>query len=215
MSSFAPVNCKCAVCGKESEYMVLRSTNTFGGYQDLDTRPPEMKRSTMHLWIQECPECGYVSGEVSDETSITSEYLRSDEYLSCNNISFKSELAQRFYRYYMINMRDDNVEDAFFAALHSAWASDDKEDRNNSIRCRNHCLDLADKMEEYLDKNTIAVMKSDLLRRNGQFDKVIEIYENLNLGDELLDAIIKFQVEKAKEEDDKCYRLDDTGYKFD
>lgn len=215
MSSFAPVNCKCAVCGKESEYMVLRSTNTFGGYQDLDTRPPEMQRSTMSSWIQECPECGYVSDEVSDETGITIEYLKSDEYLSCKNITFKSELAQRFYRYYMINMLDENVKDAFFAALHAAWASDDKEDRENSIRCRNHCLELADKMEEHLDKNTVTVMKSDLLRRNGQYDKVIALYENLSLGEELLDAIIKFQVERSKEKDDKCYTLGDIGYKFD
>ena len=83
------------------------------------------------------------------------------------------------------------------------------------IRCRNHCLELADKMEEYLDKNTVTVMKSDLLRRNGQFDEVIALYENLSLGEELLDAIIKFQVERSKEKDDKCYTLGDIGYKFD
>ena len=52
---------KCAVCGKISAHFEVTSTNTFGA-PDLDTRPPEMMRSTMDMWVQECPSCGYLSG---------------------------------------------------------------------------------------------------------------------------------------------------------
>lgn len=217
MTTFAPKKCRCAVCGKEADFRVLMSTNTFGGSQDLDTRPPEMKRSTMHLWVQECPGCGYVSEEISDGTNITAEYLKSDEYKTCRGINFKSTLAQRFYKYYMINMIDENVEDAFYASLHSAWASDDEEDVENADRCRKHCLELSDEMvkQGYIDEDTISVMKSDFLRRSKQFDKVIEAYEKTAFEEEILNYIIKFEVERARAADDKCYTIEDTGFKFE
>ena len=82
MSTIGLMNKVCAVCGKESEYSVLNSTNTFGS-PDLDLRPPEMRRSTMHIWIQECPFCGYISKDVTDETSVTKELLSSERYLKC------------------------------------------------------------------------------------------------------------------------------------
>ena len=37
---------KCALCGETSTHIEVMSTNTFGGVPDLDTRPPEMMRST-------------------------------------------------------------------------------------------------------------------------------------------------------------------------
>ena len=54
---------KCAVCGTEKEFYGIASTNSFGS-PDLDLRPPEMQRSTMGQWIQQCPKCGYVSGSI-------------------------------------------------------------------------------------------------------------------------------------------------------
>ena len=47
MTTVFPQTVRCSVCGAENEMMVVASTNTFGGTMDLDTRPPEMKRSTM------------------------------------------------------------------------------------------------------------------------------------------------------------------------
>jgi hypothetical protein len=48
---------RCAVCGIATEYTSIGSTNAFGS-PDLDTRPPEMQRSTIFAWVQRCPECG-------------------------------------------------------------------------------------------------------------------------------------------------------------
>ena len=72
----------CYVCGKMSEQMVLVSTNQFG-YPDLDLRPPEMERSTMDWWIEECPHCGYVAPDLSEKTAITKEWLNNGQYISC------------------------------------------------------------------------------------------------------------------------------------
>ena len=69
---------------------------------------------------------------------------------------------------------------------------------------------MADKIIEK-DKNkshNFLVIRADLLRRIGDFDQLIEEYGNLKLENELLDKIIRFQVQKAHEHDNKCYTLD-------
>ena len=78
---------KCPVCGKVSSHQVLGSTNTMD-YPDLDLRPAEMQRSTMNTWLDECPHCGYVSGDFRNETSIDEEFLKSESYLTCDGIEF-------------------------------------------------------------------------------------------------------------------------------
>ena len=53
----------CAVCGMKQTVQEMGSTSSFGA-MDLDTRPPPLRRSTMHLWVHECGECGYVAPEL-------------------------------------------------------------------------------------------------------------------------------------------------------
>ena len=209
MSTFGSKKIVCALCGKESEFNIIMSTNEFGS-RDLDTRPAEMRRSTMSLWVQECPECGYISSNVSDKTSINREYLNSVAYKTCDSTDFKSGLAQRFYKKYMINLVDNDVKGAFWASLHAAWASDDASDFNNAKQCRKKSLALIEKMEDYADKNMLYAMKADLLRRSDQFDEVVKLYEVSCVEDEHLDQIIKFEVERAKANDNKCYTIEDT-----
>ena len=212
MSRIVLDECKCAVCGATNEYRVLASTNTFGGGPDLDTRPAEMHRSTMPVWIQECPECGYISGEVSDKTSVTKEWLQSEKYLTCDGISFVSDLAKQFYKYYLINLEDQNTEDAFFAALHAAWACDDKKDRQNAKLCRELAIPLAAALieEEDNNKDSIQLMRADLMRRAGQFEEMISIYASVHFTNDLFNQILDFEVEKAREKDTACYRIEDV-----
>ena len=80
MSRMCNVMRKCSVCGTVSEYMALASTNNLGGGPDLDLRPAEMMRSTMNVWLQRCPGCGYVSEDVSNLSRVDREWLNSDKY---------------------------------------------------------------------------------------------------------------------------------------
>ena len=208
MSTFGSKMCKCAICGEESEHEILMSTNTFGGSMDLDTRPPEMYRSTMFLWVQECPFCGYVSGSISDESTVAISYLKGDEYKNCNGMQFGSYLAKRFYKNYMINQTTGNKRGAFWASLRAAWASDDERDADAAVLCRKQCLELVDGLENQMDEDSITIMKVDLLRRTGQFEKAIELCQDAKMSDDLLNNIIKFEMERAKAEDDRCYTID-------
>ena len=138
---------RCAVCGSEHTYHVLGSTNQFGP-SDLDLRPPEMMRSTMHLWVQQCPDCGYVARDVSEPAVISRDYLLSEDYLTCECNDFLSPLAERFYRRYLIALREGNRKIAFSAILQAAWACDDAGDEENAVFCRRLALDLADLLIE-------------------------------------------------------------------
>lgn len=204
-------NVKCAVCGCTSRQMALMSTNTFGGGPDLDTRPAEMMRSSMVYWIQECPHCGYISESITDDTNVTEGWLSDKRYTTYGGHEFASELAKKFYKYYLINVADDNAEDAFYAVLHAAWACDDVKDVNNASYCR-HCA--LQELERVLlkgnTKNEFLLVKADLLRRTGQFEELISTYATSCFEEDLFNKIVAFQIEKAEQKDTKCYRVEDV-----
>ena len=209
MTTMFDIEQKCPVCGKVSSHQVLGSTNTMD-YPDLDLRPAEMQRSTMNTWIDECPHCGYVSGDFRNETSIDEEFLKSESYLTCDGIEFIGYLSKRFYRAYMIarEMKDSNK--CFFNLLHCAWDCDDKND-SNAVKMRKLALEHFDDLEydENEKKNYLAI-KADLLRRSGQFDQVIEEFSGITIGEEPYDLIFQFQIEKSKEKDAECYTVGDA-----
>ncbi len=132
MSSLETVDWKCAICNKTHKYRIVASVYTLGGGPDLDTRPAQMYRNTMPLWIHECPECGYVASDISEHSGVTKDWLKSKEYLSCDGISFRSYLAKLFYKSYMINIYDGKPEQAFSAILYAAWACDDEGEKANA-----------------------------------------------------------------------------------
>lgn len=214
MTTIISVEHTCSVCGTKTKYDVLGSTNSFGS-PDLDMRPPEMQRSTMDMWIQECPNCGYISEEVSDDSTVTKQWLQSEEYATCNGIDFESDLAEKFYKCYMINLEDDDPEDAFFAILHAAWACDDADDLENAKHCRKLAIPVAEELiEEKVDHaDDILLMKADLLRRAEDFETVITEYCDIEFDNNIMNTILAFQLEKAREKDSSCYRVEDATSK--
>ena len=201
----------CAVCGKKSKHLVLTSSNQFGS-PDLDLRPPEMMRSTMNYWIQECPHCGYVAGSVDDPTSVDEMWLKSENYISTNGITFESNLARQFYKHYLIKSFENDVSSAFNAALHAAWACDDGDETENAVRCRLAALEQLEKLIAEDDENeTIFVLRMDLLRRTKQFSRVIDEYSDKKFSQELLNKIRDFEIRLSEKQDAACYTVDDCS----
>jgi len=62
MTTMYEQNVDCFFCGTSSQHGSISSSNTLGS-SDLDTRPAEMKRSTICYWVQRCPSCGYCDDE--------------------------------------------------------------------------------------------------------------------------------------------------------
>jgi hypothetical protein len=75
MTTFAESGKNCFVCGETNKYIELTSSNRFGA-PDLDTRPPEMMRSTIYSWIQACPYCDYCAPDISEGTQIAARVIK-------------------------------------------------------------------------------------------------------------------------------------------
>ncbi len=212
MTTVFPATVRCSVCGSENEIMVIGSTNTFGP-TDLDTRPPEMKRSTMCYWVQECRNCGYTAVDLTDETTLERSFFETEDYKSCRGIPFASDLAKSFFRHYLITSEEDQHEEAFFAALHAAWACDDREDETNAALMREKAIEMADRLlqTDSCDwKDTVRLIRADLLRRTGRFDELLEQYESAAFENELMNAILAFEKELARRKLSGCYTAADA-----
>lgn len=211
MTVIRDIEMKCSVCDNTSRQPILSSTNAWGT-PDLDLRPPEMQRSTMITWVLECPHCGYVAGDLSDESEISEEFLKTEKYLTCDGIEFERDLSERFYRGYLISEETDNLEGCFLNLHHCAWTCDDAEDLENAKKIRKLAIAVISKLIQQDDEenHNLLLRKADLLRRSGEFDQVIEEYKDRIFGDELLDKIVTFQILKAREGDDACYTVEDV-----
>ena len=198
---------KCPICNEFSQHVIIMSTNAFGS-MDLDTRPPEMQRSTIFAWVQECPHCGYVAHELSDEPSVDAAFLKTPEYVGYGGIAFQSNLAKKFYRLYLINANAGDASDTFWAALHAAWASDDAEDEASAIICRKLALDPLDKLiEQEQDDENLKLLKLDVLRRAKMFDEAIQYAKQLSFQEEFLQKIANLEVELTRKRDASCHTV--------
>ena len=214
MTVIKDIDPTCPVCGKQSSQNVLMSTNTVG-YADLDFRPSSMKRETMPVWLMECPECGYVAWNLNHASEFPRDFLKSDEYKSCEGYVFKEHLSEKFYRRYMIERELNNTKGCLTNLLRCAWACDDSEDEN-AIEIRKTALSYID---DNISRNTndeiyLLMVKADLLRRTGQFDKLINEFSDVVIGEDKYDAVLQFQLARARQKDPACYSIGHALAKF-
>lgn len=211
MSTFYHATVRCAVCKAKSEQTLIGSTNTFGS-PDLDLRPPEMQRSTMMYWVKQCPRCGYTAYDLEVKTKLKKKWLSSEPYINCEGHSFENELAEKFYKVYMIAKETGNSQDAFTALLRAAWASDDRKDYDNAVLCRKLLLPYleAEIAKEPAKAETLSLVRADVMRRIGMFEELIEEYSDKKFSEKLLNEICQFQIEKAKQKDTARYLVADA-----
>lgn len=207
MTTYAHSSRKCPICNTISRYAELMSTNSMG-YCDLDTRPAGMQRMTMHTWLQACPKCGYVASKLSDAPTVDKDFVNSDAYKTCDGVDFKSDLAVKFYRLYLIKKHDNDARNAFWSALEAAWASDDAHDVENAVKARLAALEQLDLwMAKDGDAPNLALIKTDLLRRVRRFDAAIEVVKEREFQEDLLAKIAKLEIKLCEAQDDACHTV--------
>ena len=202
----------CAVCGTESEHTIVASTNQFGS-PDLDLRPPEMARSTIAFWVQECPNCGYVAADISDATKLDPSLLTTERYLSFDGMPFgddrQATLAKRFYKQYILAEDVEDDREALSALMHAAWVCDDDGNDEAGSLCRSKAAEKATALIEHgpSDRDGLQMMRADLLRRSGNFDDAIRTCSVLSFSDETLEKVRMFELMKAQEGDMSCHTV--------
>ena len=216
MTKMSDQNKTCFICGEINVYTAIASTSRFG-HSDLDTRPPEMVRSTIHCWIQRCPSCSYCAPDISDGPEIATKVVESDVYLKQRNDSSYPELANKFLCWAIIKEAEGDNGGAGWAAVQAAWACDDADKESAAKESRKRAVALFE--ETRRDGTSFAeglgfeeAILADLLRRSGQFDKVETACQNglEEKPGEIVEKILHFQQTLARRKDAGCYTVADA-----
>ena len=205
---------QCAVCGERSEHFTVGSTNTFG-WMDLDTRPPEMMRSTINMWIMVCPSCGYCSMDISKCAEKSPELVRSPAYQrQLKNPQFP-DTANAFLCSSLIKELAGQDAMAGWDSIHAAWVCDDAGSDISARACRKKAVVLLQKAREKGQSFAAAdggseALITDLLRRSGLFIKALKIC-NEGLRNHRTDAIfldlLRFQKTLILKKDTACHTV--------
>lgn len=214
MTTYSNEKIMCSICSKESEYKVLVSTNSFGS-PDLDTRFPEMKRSTMFAWVNRCPHCGYCSADISVSSAEDRTVVDSEEYqIQLRDDSF-CEMANTFLCKAMIAEKENQYSDAAWSVICAAWSCDDEAGYEDAAKlCRIKAYELIGialkKKQNLADREDVdIIIMVDLLRRSNRFEMASEIIaaHKDKTTDQNISRILAFQEKLVAEEDSGCYKI--------
>jgi len=199
MTTLYVAKAKCAVCGTETEYTEIGSTNSFGS-PDLDTRPPEMQRSTIFAWVQRCPECGYCAPDVTKATPRASSLVRSPEYARQLVDSTYPELANSFLCKALLDESSGDFAGAAWSQIHAAWACDDAERDGPAKTCRSNAAGMIRKALENGQQiagqdGAETAIQIDLLRRAGRLNEARKLIQTQRpaITEDIILKILAFQ----------------------
>ncbi|MBD3350942.1 MAG: DUF2225 domain-containing protein [Candidatus Lokiarchaeota archaeon] len=215
MTTLANRKVICGNCGTKTNVTVVASTNSMGS-PDLDTRPPQMERSTMKYWVQRCPYCGYCGSDLS-QTILIDIVMESTYQNQLNNTDFP-RLGNSFICQSMILERLEKYNKAGWASLRAAWTCDDAKKIESAILARKRAINLFLKASKenqtpMKQKGGFELMLAELYRRTKQFDKGLKYLEDnlsnrkLRKFQKIIQKLIKAERELMKKKDDKCHQI--------
>jgi hypothetical protein len=205
---------QCSVCGAENEYAGIGSTGTFGP-QDLDTRPPERKRSTIVAWVQRCPDCGYCAADVSETCCQEArEIVNSREYKERLNDPTYPELAKFFLCKAIIDNKSRAFAAATLAFMRAAWSCDDSGHLDQARKCRQKAAEMLviaeDDGKQVSEQNGAdTAILVDLLRRSGQIEQARKaiVARRGGITEEFIARILDFQATLLDKNDVSCHTI--------
>lgn len=199
----------CARCGEASEHSVLGSTNSFGS-PDLDLRPPEMQRSTMSAWLQECPHCGYTAPDLGEESGDLS-VVPGAGYAAARTDARFPPLARRFRANALLHAADPRA--AGHAYLCAAWVCDDAREPALARECRGAAADSFARQKPFEDNPdgvTAGAVVVDVLRRAARFELAAVVCDTLLAFDAatgVLRQVLEYQAARIMAGDDQVHTV--------
>lgn len=199
----------CSVCGKNSVYTIIVETDPPTSSPDLDLRPDEPHRGYYKYWVKECPECGYCNSTPDVPFDHDKAYLKSEEYTSVS--AEPDETAALMIKSALVALKNHSYQNAVQSYMYAAWAYDDRGDAERAERCRRSAVRVFDENPAaFLGDDNFKVLLADLIRRSGDFDRVVREYEGKRFSSPLMTAIAAYQVELAKKRDGKCHKANEV-----
>ncbi|MCM1315210.1 MAG: DUF2225 domain-containing protein [Prevotella sp.] len=203
----------CSVCGKESSHTVIKKVQA-GGVPELDLRPDGEHRNSMEYWIMECPECSYCNGSLEIPLDADHSYLESKEYTTLGGLETENVIVSRFVRKALVNLKNRDYNEAVKSYLYSAWVFDDEENTASATECRREAISIMEN-SNLLESDDMMLLKADLLRRTGQFDKVISEYGEKYFDNPLMLLVSQYEVKLSKDGDSSAHKMSEIpGVQF-
>jgi len=213
MTTYFQKSVKCVNCRTSSEHHLLGSTNASGS-ADLDLRPPEMRRSTMRAWLQECPRCRYIAPSLEGATGDLS-IVASAAYRAILTDHRFRDLAKRFLAHSLFSIHSDPLS-AGLDRLHAAWVCDDSRQTALATECRMMAAECFAKLVPFADSVeglTHGAVMVDVLRRAGQFDWAAALCDELLVlqnAQDLLRQVLEYQGQRIAARDVGGYTIADA-----
>lgn len=191
----------CCICGAKSNHTRATSTTAFGS-PDLDTRPPEMERSTICHWIQRCPSCGYCAPDISECSPDASIIIKLPDYQNIVNNKSIPDVAASFMALSYEKQHMQIFLESAWSAIHAAWICDDENNDVAARECRLVAISMIAKGKaqsqniEY-QPGVLEAITIDLMRRAGMFREAMNLAEETLTKDmeEIITQVVKFEVE--------------------
>lgn len=209
MSTLVRLHQKCILCGYESDFTAVNSTNAFGT-MDLDTRPAEMKRSLLKYEIQECPHCHYANIDITiNDTGVCQSDLSSASYLQMVNDKNIDAVAKSFLLAGYLHAKFQQYKEAGLLYLKAAWIFDDRGDVAYAVRARKKSVENIVRCVNETEDLHLAVLSVDLFRRIGEFEQALEAIDDVLQiqPDEFLVQILNFERKLIASKDTRCHNV--------
>lgn len=202
----------CHVCGAGSRYPEIGSGIHYTGSKDLDTRPSQMQRSSVYMWVQRCLSCGYCAPDISRGSEGTKEIVRSQEYRRQLIDRAYPETANSYLCRAMIREKGGALGDSARAVLYAAWVCDDNGFKDKAAECRRRAAEIFGRLRDQgecgtQDEETDAVLMVDLYRRAGEFERAAQLCEkelSQSHADETV-AMLEFEQDLIEDHDTACH----------
>ncbi|MBD5159928.1 MAG: hypothetical protein HDT23_06795, partial [Ruminococcus sp.] len=141
-------------------------------------------------------------------------YLESREYITLGGLKTDNVLVSRFVRKALVCLRNRDYAESVKSYLYGAWVSDDTENTETASECRNEAISIIENSTLH-DSDDMMLLKADLLRRSGQFDKVISEYSEKYFDNPFILLASQYEVKLSGDGDSSAHSMADIpGVKF-
>lgn len=206
---------KCAICGKEEDYLELVS-NYINGSPDLDLRPHGSMASP-GAEIQMCPHCGYCNYDIEEHIQKRFEYTDKplelwQSYEAVQKV-LKTDYNQTLKKYLVMAEQYNgnlNHKKAYNMLINASWAAESKE---QDVEIKKEAISIF--LDEILPGIRSQLFQfADISRQCGYFEPAEEFVKagELLIDEDFEDAqtltkLAKFEKELIKNQDDKTHNM--------
>ncbi|MBM4120949.1 MAG: hypothetical protein FJ248_08655 [Nitrospira sp.] len=170
----------------------------------------------MGAWLQECPQCRFVNGNLEEAVPNAQAVLASIQYEQIVADTVMPELARKFARHALLNA--DDKEKAGLALLRSAWVCDDEGAVDGAITYRSQAADFLLSLQPFDDteeRATLGTALIDVLRRALRFSEAKALSATLLLlrsvsSNEIIGKVLQHQSRLCDSKNTDCHTVEDA-----